>query len=81
MSKKCSLCGSYNTERSIGGTANYALRQAGRLAIAGGASMVVSIFNKYAGRGVGGEVLKNTERWVSGVKQYYCCECKQCFNP
>lgn len=80
MSKKCSLCGSYNTERSVTGTANYALRQAGRFVIAGGASVVVGIFNKYAGRGVASGVWRNTENWVSGISQYYCCDCHKDFN-
>jgi len=79
MSKKCSHCGSYNTERSITGTANYVFRQTGRFVIAGGASIVVGIFNKYAGRGVGSGVLRNTESWISGVDQYYCCDCKNKF--
>lgn len=81
MSKKCSECGSYNTERSISGTANYAIRQTGRFVIAGTASFVVGIFNKYAGRGVGSGVLRNTENWINGVNQYYCCNCHKNFTP
>lgn len=70
MSKKCSLCGSYNTERSVTGTANYALRQAGRFVIAGGASVVVGIFNKYAGRGV-----------ASGVWRFQRMRVGETYNP
>ena len=79
MSKKCTNCGSYNTERSVKGTTNYFLRQTARFAVAGGASLVVGTLNKSAGQGVGRSILRNTERWASGVNQYYCCECGRDF--
>lgn len=81
MSKKCTICGSYNTERSVRGTANYALRQAARFAVAGGMSMVVGVFNRAAGQGAGRAMLHNTENWVQGVNQYYCCHCHKDFTP
>ena len=81
MSKKCTYCGSYNTERSVGGTANYAMRQAGRLLVSGVTSMAVGIFNRSAGQGAGRAMLKNTENWVSGVDQFHCCECGRDFTP
>ena len=81
MSKQCPYCKSYNTERSLGGTANYAVRQAGRLLVAGGTAMVVGLFNRSAGQGAGRAMLKNTENWVSGVDQFHCCNCGKDFTP
>ena len=81
MSKQCTNCGSYNTERSVGGTVNYLARQTGRLIVSGAASVAVGIFNKSAGHGVGHAMLKNTENWVSGVDQYHCCNCHRDFTP
>lgn len=81
MSKQCTNCGSYNTERSMRGTANYFLRQTARFAVAGGTSLVVGTFNKSAGQGAGRAMLHNTENWVSTIKLYYCCDCGKDFNP
>jgi len=81
MSKKCPHCGSYNTERSVGGTANYLARQTGRLVVSGTASLLVGIFNRSAGQGAGRAMLKNTENWVSGVDQFHCCNCGKDFTP
>lgn len=81
MSKKCTHCGSYNTERSVMGTANFALRQAARLSVSAGAVFVVGCFNKTAAHGAGHAMLHNTENWVSGVKQFHCCECGNDFIP
>lgn len=81
MSKQCTYCGSYNTERSVMGTANFALRQAARLSVSAGALFVVGSFNKSAGQGAGRAMLRNTESWVSGVKQFHCCHCGNDFTP
>lgn len=80
MSKKCTHCGSLNTELSLKGNVNWAARWIARGTVVGGVSFVAGIFNRYAAKGASRAMSMNTESWVKGIKRYHCCSCGKDFE-
>ena len=78
MSKKCTHCGSYNTELKVSGNVGYAFAQGARI-VAGGAALVAGLFNHSAGHVAGHGVLKNTEDWGKDINRHHCCACGKDF--
>ncbi len=78
MSKKCPYCGSDKTEISIGNYAGRALLNAGRFALAGGAALIVGVFNHTAGHVAAHQIIHNTD--LGDFNGYHCCNCGKDFS-
>lgn len=77
MSKRCTYCGSYNTEMAVGNCAERVAVNAGRVLISLGGGLLGSAFHP----GMGGAFAYKI--WV-GTKQgdllsHHCCKCGRDF--
>lgn len=80
MSKKCTRCGSYNTELKVSGNIGYGLLQGARFVGAGVAYVVGGLFNHAAGHVAGHGVLRETEDWGEDIDRHHCCNCGKDFK-
>lgn len=77
MSKKCPYCKSYNTEAAIGNYVERGVINAGRAALAIGASLIGSLGGPTTGKVFGYGTWKNTD--PGEFKGHHCCECGRDF--
>lgn len=80
MSKKCTHCGSYNTETKVSGNIGYGFVQVTRIATAGGAAILGGLFGHAAGHAAGHSVMNNTKDWGENINKHHCCNCGKDFK-
>lgn len=80
MSKKCTHCGSYNTEAKVSGKIGYNVVQAVRIATAGGAAIVGGFLGPSTAHAAGHSVMNNTKDWGEDINKHHCCNCGKDFK-
>lgn len=78
MSKRCTHCGSYNTEISIKKYAARSVINIGRYAIAAGGSIIAHAFSPSASHAAGHTILHETD--PGDLKGHYCRNCGKYFS-
>lgn len=81
MSKQCPNCKGYNTELSVMGSAEYAIKGLAKAAvIAGGFVGGGLLCGPYGAMTGGKEAKRITSNWTEGVNLYYCNTCGKEFE-
>ena len=81
MSKQCPYCKRYNTELSVMGGAEYAIKGLAKAAmIAGGFVGGGLLCGPYGAMTGSKEAKRITSKWTKGINLYYCNTCGKKFE-